>query len=113
MALQVENRTPARPAPKWYVRFIMVSFRTVLLTILFTALGMGVGLLLGIIATVVLAAAHGVQPDMTHAYRHVAVPVALGSGTCAFVWNVFRGVKDAVSARTGTTVDGGDAKRQH
>jgi Flp pilus assembly pilin Flp len=77
----------------------MVSFRTVLLTILFAALGMGVGLLVGIIATVVLAAIHGVQPDMTSAYRHSAIPLALASGACAFVWNVFRGVKDAVSAR--------------
>jgi hypothetical protein len=100
MTLQVEDRAPALPAPKWYVRFIMVSFRTVLLTLLFTALGMGAGLLVGIIATVILAAAHGVQPDMTHAYRYVAVPVALTSGSCAFVWNVFRGVKDAVSGRT-------------
>ena len=58
----MENRAPARPRPKWYVRFIMVSFRTVLLTILFTALGMGVGLLVGIIATVVLAAVHMCNP---------------------------------------------------
>jgi len=100
----MENRAPVRPAPKWYVRFIMVSFRTVLLTILFGALGMGVGLLVGIIATVVLAAAHGVQPDMTNAYRHAAIPLALASGSCAFVWNVFRGVKDAVSSRKGTAV---------
>ena len=83
----------------------MVSFRTVLLTILFAALGMGVGLLVGIIATVVLAAAHNVQPDMTNAYRHVAIPLALASGLCAFVWNVFRGVKDAVSARTRKPAD--------
>ena len=76
----------------------MVSFRTVLFTVLFTALGMGVGLLLGIIATVVLAAAHHVQPDMASAYRHVAAPLALLSGSCAFVWNVFRGIKDAVCA---------------
>jgi uncharacterized BrkB/YihY/UPF0761 family membrane protein len=112
MALQVENRTPARPAPKWYVRFIMVSFRTVLLTVLFTALGMGVGLLVGIVATVVLAAVHNVQPDMTQAYRHVAIPLALASGSCAFVWNVFRGVKDAVSRRTGTPAECGNADRQ-
>ena len=98
MALEVENRAPARPRPKWYVRLIMVSFRTVLLTILFTALGMGAGLLMGIIATIVLAAAHGVQPDMTHAYRYVAIPLALTSGSCALLWNIFRGVKDAVSA---------------
>ncbi len=88
-----------RPHPPWYVRLIMVSFRTVLFTILFTALGMGVGLLLGIISTVVLAAVHHVQPNMANAYRHIAIPLALASGSCALLWNVFRGVKDAVSGR--------------
>jgi hypothetical protein len=105
MALQVENRAPVHRGPKWYVRFIMVSFRTALFTVLFAALGMGVGLLLGIIATLVLAAVRHVQPDMVNAYRHVAIPLALTSGACAFVWNVFRGVKDAVSGRTRTPVE--------
>jgi uncharacterized BrkB/YihY/UPF0761 family membrane protein len=83
----------------------MVSFRTALFTVLFAALGMGVGLLLGIVATIALAAVHRVQPDMANAYRYAAIPLALASGACAFVWNVFRGVKDAVSARTRTPVD--------
>ncbi len=100
----MENRAPVRPRPKWYVRLIMVSFRTVLLTILFAALGMGVGLLVGIVATIVVAAVHHVQPDMTNAYRHAAIPLALVSGSCAFAWNVFRGVKDAGSARKGKSV---------
>jgi hypothetical protein len=112
MALRVENCAPVHPGPKWYVRLIMVSFRTVLFTVLFTALGMGVGLLLGIIATVVLGAVHHVQPDMANAYRYAAAPLALASGSCALVWNVFRGVKDAVSGRANTLVDGGDADCQ-
>ena len=103
-ALQTETAR-SRPTPKWYVRLIMVSFRTVLFTLFFAALGMGVGLLGGIIFTVVLAAVHGVSPNMTHAYRYVAIPLALTSGSCAFVWNVFRGVKDAVSARTATPAE--------
>jgi hypothetical protein len=107
MALELKSRPkiPARSRAPWYVRVIMVSFRTVLFTLLFTALGMGVGLLLGIVATVVLAAVHHVQPEMANTYRHVAIPLALASGSCAFVWNVFRGVKRAVSARTSTPVD--------
>jgi hypothetical protein len=108
-ALQTERERPVRPRAPWYVRLIMVSFRTVLFTVLFTALGMGMGLLLGIIATVVLAAVHHVQPEMANAYRHVAIPLALASGSCAFVWNVFRGVKDAVS---GLRKSSGDADRE-
>ncbi len=98
MALELKSRAnlPSRPRPPWYVRLIMVSFRTVLFTVLFTALGMGVGLLVGIIATIVLAAVHHVQPDMTNAYRYAAAPLALVSGSCALVWNIFRGIKDAV-----------------
>jgi hypothetical protein len=104
-ALQTESKRPARPRAPWYVRLIMVSFRTVLFTLFFAALGMGAGLLVGIIVTVVLAAVHSVAPNMTHAYRYIAIPVALTSGSCAFVWNVFRGVKDAVSARTATPTE--------
>jgi uncharacterized BrkB/YihY/UPF0761 family membrane protein len=114
MALELKSRPDllSRPRPPWYVRLIMVSFRTVLFTVLFTALGMGVGLLAGIIATVVLGAVHHVQPDMANAYRYAAAPLALASGSCALVWNIFRGVKDAVSARTSKHVDHADADRQ-
>jgi len=104
-ALQTESKRTAPARAPWYVRFIMVSFRTVLFTLFFAALGMGVGLLVGIIVTVALAAVHGVSPNMTQAYRYVAIPLALASGSCAFVWNVFRGVKDAVSARTATPAE--------
>ncbi len=102
MSLEVENRArpPLRTRAPWYVRFIMISFRTLLLTLLFAMLGMALGLLTGIIATVVMAGVHHVQPDMTVAYRHVAIPAALASGAGAFLWNVARAVKDAVSGRT-------------
>jgi Flp pilus assembly pilin Flp len=100
--LQVDNRPKLslRARPAWYVRLIMVSFRTVLLTLLFAALGMGVGLLVGIIATVVIAAIHHVQPDMSQAYRCFAIPLSAVCGAGAFLWNVIRGVKDAFGGRT-------------
>ena len=99
MSVDVNNRlkstAPARPP--WYVRLIMVGFRTLLLTLLFAMLGMAVGLLAGIIGTIVMAAMHHTQPEMTAAYRHVAIPAAVASGAGAFLWNVIRAVKDAMS----------------
>jgi hypothetical protein len=101
--MPLEIDTPARPPlpahPPWYVRLVTVSFRTLLLTLLFAMLGMAVGLLVGIIGTVVMAAVHHTQPDMTYAYRHVAIPAALASAGVAFAWNLVRAVIDAVRGR--------------
>jgi hypothetical protein len=47
---------------------------------------------------------------MANAYRYAAAPLALASGSCALVWNIFRGVKDAVSARM--LAERADADRQ-
>jgi len=101
MPLDVDRAksTTAPAPPPWYVRLIMIGFRTLLLTMLFALLGMAMGLLAGIIGTVVIAAMHHTQPDMTAAYRHVAIPAAVASGAGTFLWNVFRAIKDAVSGR--------------
>jgi lipopolysaccharide export LptBFGC system permease protein LptF len=59
--------------------------RVLVTTLLFTAGGMGVGLFLGIMGTVVYGMIKGGQIDMTNAYRHVAIPVALLIGFIALV----------------------------
>ena len=59
--------------------------RVVVATLLGTAGGMGVGLFLGIIGTVVYGMIRGGPIDMTNAYRHVAIPVALALGATALV----------------------------
>jgi len=59
--------------------------RVLFATLLFTALGMGVGLLLGIIGTAGWGLLHGGDVDMAGAYRHVAVPCAIGLGLTAFI----------------------------
>ena len=101
MSVDLDNRAKPSAAarPPWYVRLIMVGFRTLLLTLLFALLGMAIGLLAGIIVTVVMAAMHHTQPDMTAAYRHVAIPAAVASGAGAFLWNLFRAIKDAASGK--------------
>jgi hypothetical protein len=82
-----------RPRPNWLVRLVMVLFRTLLLTILFTGLGMAAGLLTGILWNVISAMIHHTQPDMTNAYRNVAIPVAIFTGGCALLWNIVQAVR--------------------
>jgi hypothetical protein len=60
------------------------TVRVLFTTLLFTAAGMGVGLFLGIVGTVVYGIIKGSSVDMTNAYKHVAVPVAVILGAAAF-----------------------------
>jgi hypothetical protein len=71
---------PARQ-PRWYV----IPLRVLLLTFLLTLLAFAVSLFLGILAMVVMARVRGVNPDMTMAYRHIALPVALAAGAAALI----------------------------
>ena len=63
--------TPAHP-PRWY----LIPVRVLLVTSIVTLLSFAVSLLLGIAGTVLAARLRGVPPDMTFAYRYVALPVA-------------------------------------
>lgn len=62
--------------------------RVLFTTLLFTAGGMGVGLLLGILGTALYGMIRGGSIDMSNAYRHVAIPVAILSGSVALVGSV-------------------------
>jgi hypothetical protein len=59
--------------------------RVLFATFLFTAAGMAVGLFCGIVGTVVYGMIKGGQIDMSNAYRHVAIPIALLVGSVALV----------------------------
>ena len=61
------------------------AVRVLFTTLLFTAAGMGAGLFLGIIGTLVYGMIKGGSIDMTNAYKHVAIPVAITLGGAAFV----------------------------
>src|SRR5271157_1946436 len=72
---------PVFRSPHWYgipVRVLMVTF-------IGTLICFAVSLLLAIIGTVIVAALHGVHPDMRTAYRHIALPMALVAGSVIFV----------------------------
>lgn len=59
--------------PAWY----LVPVRVVLVTMMLTLLSFAVSLFLGILGTLLGAGLRGVHPNMTFAYRHVALPVAI------------------------------------
>jgi hypothetical protein len=60
------------------------AVRVLFTTVLFTAGGMGAGLFAGIVGTVIYGMIKGGNIDMTNAYKHVAVPVAITLGGAAF-----------------------------
>jgi hypothetical protein len=62
----------AHPLPRWY----LVPVRVLILTFLCTLLAFALSLLLGIIGIVIRSRIAGVHPNLTFAYRHVALPVA-------------------------------------
>jgi len=80
-------RTAATPAlqPSKPSRVLTSVVRVLFATLLFTAAGMGVGLFLGILGTVVYGTIKGGQIDMTNAYRHVAIPIAILTGSVALI----------------------------
>jgi len=85
--------------PSWLVWMLMKSIRIVLLTILWAGFGMGVGLFCGIIGIVVWAAVMHRTPEMDLAYRHISVPVAICTGSCAFLWNAGRTLQAGAKRR--------------
>jgi hypothetical protein len=71
-----------RPRPvHWYT----IPVRVLLVTFIGTLLCFALSLLFGIFGTVILASLHRAHPDMTVAYRHIAVPVALAAAGIIFV----------------------------
>lgn len=67
--------------PRWY----FIPLRVLLLTFLLMLISFAIGLLVGIVGIVISSRLHGMRPDMTFAYRHVALPVAGGVGIVALI----------------------------
>src|ERR1700676_1261639 len=71
-----------KPRPtRWYA----IPVRVLLVTFIGTLISFAVSLLLGIIGTVVASSLRHVNPNMTVAYRDIALPAAVVAGTIIFV----------------------------
>jgi hypothetical protein len=67
--------------PRWYA----IPVRVLLVTFIGTLISFAVSLLLGILGTVILSALRHVNPNMTVAYRQIALPAAVVAGSIIFV----------------------------
>ena len=77
------------------------TIRVLFTTLLFVAGGMGAGLFLGIVGTVLYGIISGSKIDMTNAYKHVAIPVAILVGCVALIGSA---VLEVRSRRTRTSL---------
>lgn len=72
---------PTPRPPRWYA----IPMRVLLVTFIGTLLSFAVSLLAGIVGIVVISAFRHLNPNMTVAYRQIALPTALVAGTIVFV----------------------------
>jgi hypothetical protein len=72
---------PTPRPPRWYA----IPVRVLLLTFIGTLISFAVSLLLAIIGTVAVAAVRHVHPNMTVAYRQIALPAAAVAASIIFV----------------------------
>jgi hypothetical protein len=73
--------SPTPRPPRWYA----IPVRVLVVTFIGTLLSFAVSLLLGIIGTVAVSALRHVHPNMTVAYRQIALPAAVVAGSIIFI----------------------------
>ena len=77
------------------------TIRVLFTTLIFMAGGMGAGLFLGIVGMVVYGIISGSKIDMSNAYKHVAIPIAILAGAVALAGSA---VLEVRSRRTRTSL---------
>lgn len=85
--MSYSDAIPAHRRSKFSVA-LTSAVRVFFTTLLFTAGGMGAGLFLGIVGMVLYGMITGSKTDMTNAYKHIAIPVAILAGSVALVGSV-------------------------
>ena len=87
--------------PRWYG----IPARVLLVTFIGTLLSFAVSLLLAIIGTVVVARIRGVHPDMTLAYRQIALPMALVAGGIIFALAITMEIRHHRQSKTLSAIE--------
>ncbi len=72
---------PTPRPPRWYA----IPVRVLVMTFIGTLITFAVSLLLGIVAILVVSTLRHVNPNMTVAYRLIALPAAIVAGSIIFV----------------------------
>jgi hypothetical protein len=76
--------SPAK-TPPLLLRWLFIPLRVLLVAFLLSLLAFAVCLFLGIVGLVIGAGVRGFHPNMTIAYRQVALPAAVLAGAAALV----------------------------
>jgi len=93
---------PKRRPPRWSA----IPVRVALVTFIGTLISFAVSLLLGIIGTVVVSALRGLHPNMTVAYRLIALPAALVAGSIIFVLALTMEIRHYRQSKTLAALEG-------
>jgi len=80
----VKSSSPQAQRHPW----LLVPVRVLVVTFLGTLLAFALSLFVGIIAIVVSSWARGAHPNMTQAYRHIAIPGAGLAGAIVLISSV-------------------------
>ena len=89
------SKSPARP-PRWYA----IPIRVLLVTFIGTLISFAVSLFLGIIGVGAVSKLHGQHPNMTIAYRSIALPAAVMAGSVIFVLALVMEIRHYRQAKT-------------
>jgi|ERR1700691_664824 len=87
---------PTPHPPRWYA----IPVRVLLVTFVGTLICFAVSLLIGIIGTVAVSALRHAHPNMTIAYRLIALPTAAVAGTIIFVLALTMEIRHYRQSRT-------------
>jgi len=93
--------TPASRPPRWYA----IPVRVLLVTFIGTLVSFAICLMVGIIGTVVVSAIRHVSPNMTVAYRMVALPSALVAGSIIFMLALTMEIRHYRQTRTLSAIE--------
>ena len=93
----VPTATHAVPRkPRWY----LIPVRALLVTFALTLLSFAISLFLGILGVFAAAKLRGVPPNMTLAYRHVALPAAAVIGVIVLISALIMEIQHYRQAKT-------------
>jgi amino acid transporter len=90
---------PSSASPVHKAAWYLIPARVFLVTTILTLLSFAVSLFLGILGTALGAKLRGVHPNMTFAYRHIALPVATVAAVIVFVSAVIMEIRQYRRAR--------------
>ena len=87
---------PSPRTPRWYT----IPVRVLLFTFIGTLICFAASLLVGIVGTVAVSAMRHVNPNMTVAYRSIALPAGMVAGSIIFVLALAMEIRHYRQAKT-------------